>query len=71
MYEDYKNCKFNYIMYKDDAGIEFCPCEILSILDSKFIRIRYYILIKDKKTKEIIDVIIKETICILRDIINK
>ena len=70
MIEDWKYCKFAYHHWKDDGDSqEWCPCEILSIYNDRFLRIKYYILVRNKK-RELIDVIVKETLCMLKDLTN-
>ena len=71
MNEEWKDCIFNYMRYKDDASKEACPCKLLQKIDNQFWKIRYYILVRDKQTKEIVDVIVKDTVTTVSSIENR
>ena len=59
MCEDWKQCTFGHWMIKGNGDHELCPCQILSKIDNKFVKVRFYILIIEKR--KLVDVIVKTT----------
>ena len=59
MNQDWKKCTFGHDFIKGNGDHELFPCEILSKLDNRFVKIRFYILIVEKR--KLIDVIVKDT----------